>query len=145
MKKKVLALLFIILPILSYSQEGEYTILGSVHSLNMANFKFLDEDLGVINGFVKSGNGKAVADAMIIDRLVDLTIYVIRHGNLDRNQLGDIEQLYQSKRLHNMCVVFNGVAYTRHGYGYSYVYLGDEDKSMLHRFIDKLKKLFAKR
>lgn len=66
MKKKVLALLFIILPILSYSQEGEYTILGSVHSLNMANFKFLDEDLGVINGFVKSGNGKAVADAMIV-------------------------------------------------------------------------------
>ncbi len=87
----------------------------------------------------------AVADAMIIDRLVDLTIYVIRHGNLDRSQLGDIEQLYQSKRLHNMCIVFNGVAYTRHGYGYSYVYLGDEDKSMLHRFIVNLKKLFAKR
>lgn len=32
----------------------------------MANFKFFDEDLGAINGFVKEENGIAVADAMIV-------------------------------------------------------------------------------
>ena len=49
----------------------------------------------------------AVADALITDRLADLTIYVIREGLLDRRQLPDIEKLYREKKFHNM----------RYGYG----------------------------
>ncbi|MBO5820408.1 MAG: polysaccharide biosynthesis tyrosine autokinase, partial [Alistipes sp.] len=55
----------------------------------------------------------AVADAMIIDRLVDLTVYVIRQGNLDRRHLPDIEQLYREKKFRNMCVILNGVTTSR--------------------------------
>lgn len=88
----------------------------------------------------------AVADAMIIDRLVDLTIYVIRHGNLDRRQLPDIEQLHTSQKLHNMCVVLNGATYSKHGYGYGYGYgyLTDDDLTPWQRRIYKLRKLFTK-
>lgn len=84
----------------------------------------------------------AVADAMIIDRLVDLTIYVIRQGNLDRRHLPDIEQLYRDKKFHNMCVVLNGVTATKrsygYGYGYGYGYLNDTEKPSLKERIIKL-------
>ena len=84
----------------------------------------------------------AVADAMIIDRLVDLTIYVIRQGNLDRRHLPDIEQLYRDKKFHNMCVVLNGVTATKrsygYGYGYGYGYLNDTEKPSLKERITKL-------
>lgn len=97
----------------------------------------------------------AVADAMIIDRFVDLTIYVVRQGNLDRRQLPDIEQLYREKKFNNMAIVLNGVSHNRssygygygYGYGYSYNYYYNEDKeySVWHRRWHKLKGLFKKR
>lgn len=97
----------------------------------------------------------AVADAMIIDRFVDLTIYVVRQGNLDRRQLPDIEQLYREKKFNNMAIVLNGVSHSRstygygygYGYGYSYNYYYNEDKeySVWHRRWHKLKGLFKKR
>lgn len=95
---------------------------------------------------VDSVPAMAVADAMIIDRLVDLSIYVIRHGNLDRRQLPDIEQLHTSKKLHNMCIVLNGVTYSKHGYGYGYgySYLSDEDMTPWQRRMRKLRMLFKK-
>ena len=61
----------------------------------------------------------AVADALITDRLADLTIYVIREGLLDRRQLPDIEKLYREKKFHNMSIVLNGsTGGARRGYGY---------------------------
>ena len=62
----------------------------------------------------------AVADTLITDRLVDLAIYVIREGRLDRRQLPDIEALHTSRKLHNMCIVLNGTTETKHSYGYGY-------------------------
>ena len=83
-----------------------------------------------------------VADAVIIDRLVDLTIYVIRDGNLDRRHLPDIESLYREKKFRNMCVVLNGVTATKraygYGYGYGYGYLNDEEKPSSWRRIKGL-------
>lgn len=97
----------------------------------------------------------AVADAMIIDRFVDLTIYVVRQGNLDRRQLPDIEQLYREKKFNNMAIVLNGVSHNRssygygygYGYGYSYNYYYNEDKeySPWQRRLHRLKGLFKKR
>ena len=97
----------------------------------------------------------AVADAMIIDRFVDLTIYVVRQGNLDRRQLPDIEQLYREKKFNNMAIVLNGVSHNRssygygygYSYGYSYNYYYNEDKeySVWQRRLHRLKGLFKKR
>lgn len=113
------------------------------------------EELRTIYDYIIIDNvpAMAVADAMIIDRFVDLTIYVVRQGNLDRRQLPDIEQLYREKKFNNMAIVLNGVSNNRssygygYGYGYSYNYYYNEDKeySVWHRRWHKLKGLFKKR
>ena len=64
----------------------------------------------------------AVADAMIIDRLVDLTVYVIREGHLDRRHLPEIEKLYREKKFHNLSTILNGVTTRKRAYGYGYTY-----------------------
>ena len=85
----------------------------------------------------------AVADAVIVDRLVDLTIYVVRHNNLKIDQLYEIEEFHQTKKIHNMCVVYNGATTTKHSYSYNY--LSDDKLKPWQRSLKKLKKLFKKR
>ena len=67
---------------------------------------------------VDSVPAMAVADAIILDRVVDLTVYVIRQGYMDRRELPEVEMLYRDKKFHNMCVVLNDVTYSGHKYGY---------------------------
>ena len=43
-----------------------------------------------------------IADAVISSRIADLSIYVVREGLLNRNQLPDIDNLYRQNRLKNM-------------------------------------------
>ena len=82
----------------------------------------------------------AVADAIIIDRLVDLTVYIIRQGHLDRRQLPDIEELYREKKFNNMCIILNSATHSGHGYGYGYGYYSDnEELSAWQRLIAKVK------
>lgn len=50
-----------------------------------------------------------VADAAIVNRVADLTIYVIRAGLLDRRQLPELERMYRQEKFHNMSIVLNGV------------------------------------
>ena len=83
-------------------------------------------DLVLLDG-VPTG---VVADAAIVARLTDLTLFVARAGVLDRRQLPDIEQIYQSGKLKKMAVVLNSVkeeqlgyghyGYAGHSYGYGY-------------------------
>lgn len=63
-----------------------------------------------------------IADAMITSRVVDLSIYVVREGLLERQQLPDINALHTEKKLNNMCIVLNGTSESRQTYGYSYRY-----------------------
>lgn len=68
-----------------------------------------------------------IADAVIVNRVADLTLYVIRAGSMDRRQLPEVEKLYRQQKLRNMAVLLNGVKYnhSRYGYykyGYSYGY-----------------------
>ena len=90
----------------------------------------------------------AVADAIIADRLVDLTVYVVRQGNLDRRQLPDIEQLYVDKKFHNMSVILNGVTHRKstygYGYGYGYGYSDSDEQTTWQRRWKKFRKLFKK-
>lgn len=82
-----------------------------------------------------------VADAAIVNRLADMTVYVVRAGLLDVRQLPDVERLYQERKLKNMAVVLNGVKeehagygyYGYYGYGYSYGYGYDNDKKKKKR------------
>ena len=77
-----------------------------------------------------------VADASIVDRISELTIFVIRAGKMDRRQLPEIQALYEQKKLSNMAVLLNGIRldHSGYGYGYGYGYGNEKDRSI----IDKL-------
>lgn len=72
----------------------------------------------------------AVADASIVSRMADLTLFVIRVGEQIRAGLPSIEDLYKTKKCGQLCAVINdsdlktrtyGYGY-RSGYSYSYSY-----------------------
>lgn len=72
-----------------------------------------------------------VADASIIARLADMSIFVVRAEGLQRTALPDVQKLYDEKRLPKMTILLNGTtdAFSRYGYhrygsryGYSYGY-----------------------
>lgn len=74
----------------------------------------------------------AVADALILDRVTDLTVYVIRQGYMDRRELSEIETLYRDKKFQNMCTVLNSATKSSHKYGYGY-YVSNDNKNLIQR------------
>lgn len=65
-----------------------------------------------------------VADAQIISRVIDLCIFVIREGLMDRRRLPDVESLYTDGKLPHLSVLLNDAKYKHAGYGYGYGYYG---------------------
>lgn len=70
-----------------------------------------------------------VADSSIITEAVDMTIFVMRAGLMDKRILPVIEDLYKSKKYNHMTMILNCVdiqykkyGYGRAGYGYGYGY-----------------------
>lgn len=61
-----------------------------------------------------------VADASIVDRISDLTLFIIRVGKMDRRQLPELEKIHQSGKLSNLAVLLNGIKLGGSGYGYGY-------------------------
>lgn len=66
----------------------------------------------------------SVADANIVNRVADSTIFVIRVGVQERAFLPELEHMYQDHRFKSLSIVLNGVDPERgyHGYGYGYGY-----------------------
>lgn len=70
-----------------------------------------------------------VADATIVGRCVDATLFIIRAEMLDRSLLPDIQKYYDENRLPKMSVILNGTTdsfsyYGYHRYGTRYGYYG---------------------
>ena len=65
-----------------------------------------------------------MADAQIVEQVVDRTLFVVRAGLLDRSMLPELDKLYQSKKFKNMGIVLNSTSAeeSRYGYGYKYGY-----------------------
>ncbi len=65
-----------------------------------------------------------MADAQIMETLVDRTIFVIRAGLFERAMLPELQRLYDQKKYRNMTLVLNATAAegSRHGYKYGYGY-----------------------
>ena len=68
-----------------------------------------------------------VADATIVGRCVDTTLFIIRAEVLDRSLLPDIQKYYEENRLPKMSVILNGTkegfsyyGYNRYGARYGY-------------------------
>ena len=86
-----------------------------------------------------------IADAAIINRHVDLTIYVVRDGMVDRRYLEELERMSQEGKIKNLTVLVNdikidskhygyggygyGYGYGQYGYGYGYGYGEDKEES----------------
>lgn len=66
---------------------------------------------------------EAVADARVIARLCDMTLYIVRIGNLDRGFLPTLQRINTEGRYGRMAIVVNGAeTHGVHSYGYSYGY-----------------------
>lgn len=63
-----------------------------------------------------------MADAHIVEALVDRTIFVIRAGLLDRSMLPELSRLYTEKKFRNMGLVLNDTPAEGSRYGYKYGY-----------------------
>lgn len=94
--------------------------------------------------FVDCPPVEIVADAAIIGRYADMTIFVVRAHLLDRGFLPDVEQWYEDKKYKNLSVILNGTTdafshYGYHKYGYRYGYhygnygYGEKDRSKKNR------------
>jgi len=70
-----------------------------------------------------------IADASLINRYVDFTVYVIRDGYIDKQYLLDLERACDEKKLKNLTILINDIkvdkknyGYGSYGYGYGYGY-----------------------
>ncbi len=68
-----------------------------------------------------------VADSLILNPYVDMTLFIIRAGLFDRSELSTLQALYTSNRYNNLAIILNGTdrvhgVYGHYGYGYSYGY-----------------------
>lgn len=84
----------------------------------------------------------AVADTIVVDPHVDLTLYVVRYDSIECDQLSDIERLNIEKRIHNMGIILNGTKQIKSDYGYGY-YNDSEPSSRVCRiknFVSKMRK-----
>ena len=65
-----------------------------------------------------------VADATIISREADVTIFIVRAGLLERSMLPELQKNYDEKKYNNLTMLLNGTdadhhyGYHRYGYGY---------------------------
>ena len=83
-----------------------------------------------------------LADPLVMNRVVETNLFILRSGQLDRRILPQLDELNEKRHLHNMAIVFNGPQVKkRHGYGFGsygygygygygsgYGYYGQEEK-----------------
>lgn len=95
-----------------------------------------------------------IADASLINRHVDVTLYVIRDGKIDRGYLEDLEHMSEAGRFKNLVFLVNDIklnaknyGYGGYGYGYGYEYTYDYDgeESEGTKAKSLLSRLFARR
>ena len=76
-----------------------------------------------------------VADASIITEVADLSIFVMKAGQMNKDILPQIQQLYADAKYHNMAIILNSVdiqykkyGYGKSSYGYGYGYTGPAEE-----------------
>ena len=97
------------------------------------------EELKKLYDYVVIDNvpAQVVADAGIVNRVADLTVYVLRETKVDRRYLPELERLHQEKKFKHLCIVINDSRFKnkKYGYGYGYGYGNKENKrGLLSKF-----------
>ena len=72
-----------------------------------------------------------VADATILRRFADVSVFILRSNLVDKRMLPDLQELKDQKQFPNMMIILNDIQFKKHrgygGYGYGYGYGNDED------------------
>jgi tyrosine-protein kinase Etk/Wzc len=63
---------------------------------------------------------KLVADAMVLSRLADTILFMVRQGFTKQDDLDAVKSFQHQNNLSNIYLVFNGIQRNKHGYGDSY-------------------------
>lgn len=76
-----------------------------------------------------------VADALIVNDMADMTLFVVRAGLLRRSLLKEIQQMYDTKRYRNMTLVLNATQSLNDDYaGSKYYYYGGKKRKRLLKY-----------
>jgi capsular exopolysaccharide synthesis family protein len=59
-----------------------------------------------------------LSDSVIVGKLADLTLFIIRAGLMDRRLLPDVEAIYKEAKFKHMAVLLNGATVFHRKYGY---------------------------
>ncbi len=59
-----------------------------------------------------------VSDALLINKLIDCTIFIVRQGLTEQRQLRIVEDINKNGKMPRVYIVFNGIRYDYGGYGY---------------------------
>lgn len=65
---------------------------------------------------------EVVADAQIIDKLTDRTVFVLRAGLFERSLLPQVEKIYDENKFNRMAIILNGTPSANGYYGYGHTY-----------------------
>lgn len=86
----------------------------------------------------------SVADASIVNRVADATMFVIRVGVQNRDFLPELERMYQDKRFKSLCIVLNGIdpmqGHHGYGYGYGYVCMPKSKKERVKSILNRIRR-----
>jgi capsular exopolysaccharide synthesis family protein len=78
---------------------------------------------------------EVVADASIITEVADMSVFVLRAGQMNKDIIPQIQALYKDGKYNHMAMILNGVdiqykkyGYGRATYGYGYGYAGPTEE-----------------
>jgi capsular exopolysaccharide synthesis family protein len=63
-----------------------------------------------------------VADSLLMLKYCDVTCYIVRHNYTRKLFLRKINEMFEEKRIQNICLIINDIAGDTVGYGYGYGY-----------------------
>ncbi len=72
--------------------------------------------------FIDCPPTETITDTRLIAKAADMTIFIIRCGNLSRSMLPEISRIYHENRYPRMSIILNGSNPRKRGYGYAYSY-----------------------
>lgn len=78
-----------------------------------------------------------VTDALIISRVTDASLYIMRQGYTQKAELDFIKEINLEKRLPKLNIIFNGIKRDKYGYGYNY------DNSYYNTYVDRKRNSFG--
>ncbi len=80
----------------------------------------LREEFDIV--FIDCPPMEMMADAQIVNSLIDRTMFVVRAGLFERSLLPELERIYNEKKYKNMALVLNDTQAESSPYGYKYGY-----------------------